>query len=162
MASKYLNIIKLTVYFSEAEAFEIEQHDLFEVFAKLGFDVLNIVTIKKNSYFVVTQTPSDAIEIFKKLNNHFIDALKAHILVQLCIEAEDLNSIKGDENFRCVFEVEVPDLNYFDVKKRFMGVDDYNFERLKNLCEKEFFEGVVLFEFRGIEKDIRTECQFPH
>ena len=153
---KFLNIIRLTVKFVDAESYEIDQHDLFEVFSKLGFDCQNIVTIRKNSYFVVTNSAADAFELFKKLNNHFIEPIKAHIEVMLCAEGDDAPA--RTEEFKSLFEVEVPELAHFDVRRRFMGVDDYNFERLKNLCDKEYFDGYTTFEFLGVDAEFRSEC----
>ena len=45
----------------------------------------------------------------------------------------------------------------FDIQKWFIGVNSYNIEKLKSLCEKEFFEGDLNLEFLGVEKDERME-----
>lgn len=37
------------------------------------------------------------------------------------------------------------------------GVNSYNIEKLKSLCEKEFFEGDLNIEFLGVDEDEREE-----
>ncbi len=48
-------------------------------------------------------------------------------------------------------------MEHFNLERRFFGIDSYNLERLKNLCEKEFFKGELKLEYLGIHLEKRKE-----
>ena len=65
----------------------------------------------------------------------------------MCRESEKSSFPEYKDRYKAIFDIEVPELENFDAKRRILGVNNYNLERLKNLCEKEFFEGELKIEF---------------
>jgi hypothetical protein len=157
---EFLKIIQLNVYFNDPDQYDVEPHDLQELFSKLNFECLNVITIKKNSFFVVLRDAEDTVRAFQKLNNFFIEALKARIEILLCLKSDESSFVKSRNQYKALFEIEVPKLDYFSVERRFFGVDNYNIERLKNLCEKEYFEGFLQIDYLGLGAETREECSF--
>lgn len=153
----YLNIIRLNIYFNEPNTFDVEAHDLYELISILNCDCKNIITIKKNSFFLILLTRNEAFRLYRKLNNYYIEKLNARIEIQMCIEDEKSSFKELQERFKAIFEIEIPELDHFDIKRRIFGVNSYNVERLKNLCEKEYFEGELNIEYLGIEEETRAE-----
>ena len=153
----FLKIIQLNVYFNEPDQYDVEAHDLQELFLKLSFECLNIITIKKNSFFVVLRDQEDTTRAFQKLNNFFIEPLKARIEILLCAKSAESSFLKSKNNYKALFEVEVPRMEHFQAERRFFGVDGYNIERLRNLCEKEYFEGFLEIDYLGLAAEPREE-----
>jgi hypothetical protein len=156
----FLKVIQLNVYFNDPDQYDVEPHDLQELFSKMKFECLNVITIKKNSFFVVLRDAEDTVRAFQKLNNFFIEALKARIEVLLCIKSDESSFVRSRNSYKALFEVEVPKLEFFGVERRFFGVDGYNIDRLRNLCEKEYFEGILQIDYLGLEVERREECIF--
>ena len=80
----------------------------------------------------------------------------------MCQEDEKSSFPQYKDQFKAIFDVEIPDLPNFDAKRRMLGVDGYNLERLKNLCEKEFFEGDLIIEMIGVEQVTRSHYGKPY
>jgi hypothetical protein len=155
---EFLKIIQLNVYFNDPDQYDVEPHDLQELFSKLNFECLNVITIKKNSFFVVLKDQEDTTRAFQKLNNFFIEALKARIEILLCVKSLESSFVKSKNQYKALFEIEMPKLDSFQPERRFFGVDSYNIERLKNLCEKEYFEGFLQIDYLGLGVESREEC----
>ena len=157
--SDFLPFARMNVFFNEANTYEVDSHDIYELTARLGINCLNVIIIRKNSFFLLFKGVNDAYKIFKKLNNYFIDKLQARIEILMCVRSAISSFPPANDKYKAIFEIEVPDFNYFDVQRRFQGVDGYNFDRLQNLTDKEFFEGEVYIQQLGVEREARTECK---
>ncbi len=70
----------------------------------------------------------------------------------MCREDEKSSFPVYKEQFKAIFDIEIPAIPNFEAQRRMFGVDGYNLERLRNLCEKEFFEGDLNIEMIGVEK----------
>ncbi len=65
----------------------------------------------------------------------------------MCCESNRSDFPEFKERYKSIFDIEVPYLNNFDAERRILGIENYNLERLKNLCEKEFFTGDINIEY---------------
>lgn len=155
----YLSFVRMNIYFNEQNTYEVDSHDIYELCSRLDINCNNVVIIKKNSFFLLFNTTEDSIRIFKKLNNYFIQKLQARIEIQLCVQGEKSSFQQPTEEYKALFEIEVPEFQKFNVERRFFGVNGYNFERLKNLSNKEFFEGDIDIEYQGVDRERRNECK---
>ena len=73
-------VMRLSVLFGEGEALEAEQHDLFELFERLGFACLNVLCLRKNAFLVVLGSPGEALAAVRRLHGHRVPALRAQLL----------------------------------------------------------------------------------
>ena len=154
----FLNIIQMIIQFNDPNQYEVDNNDLQELLLELNIECLNILTISKNNFFIVLKRIEDVKLCFQKMNNFFIEKLQARVEINLCIQSEESSFIKAFCEYNSVFEIECPRLEYFDIRRRVFGVDNYNIERIKNMCEKDFFEGSLVIEDVGVEEGLRVEC----
>ncbi len=103
--NKFLNIIRFNVYFNELKTYDVEAHDLYELISMVGCDCLNIITIKKNSFFMVLRNVEEAFRVYKKLNNYFIEKTKGRIEIKLCSQGDHDRSSFGilKEKYKAIF-----------------------------------------------------------
>ena len=157
--NEFLNFIQMIIQFNDPNQYEVDSQDLQELLVLLNIECTNILTIYKNNYFIVLKRIEDVKLCFQKLNNLFIEKLQARIEINLCVRDQESSFAKTGSNYKSIFEIECPKVEYFEIKRRVFGIESYNIERILNLCEKDFFEGSLLIENVGVDEEVRFECQ---
>lgn len=89
-----------------------------------------------------------ALKAVKCLNNFYINELGASLSVKLC-QVDPKVDPEGDliDRWLTFFEVTIPIIEDYDYKARILGVHEYNFLRIIELCNKEYFHGEIKINF---------------
>ena len=156
--SDYASIVRMNVQFDEPDLYEVDFNDIYDLLSKFKFHCRNVITIERNSFFLVLDSLQASKTLFQLLNNLFIESIKARIEIFLCVEDSESTEPPNSDNYEALFEIESPLLKEFDLRERFEGVDGYNLEKLKYFCEKDFFEGTLEVVILETLVEDRCEC----
>ena len=80
--------MRFNVQFNEEKVYDVDPNDLYDLLDQIHCPCMNIINIKKNSFFIVMSRVQDAFTLYQKLNNYFIKEIQARIEILMCVESD--------------------------------------------------------------------------
>ena len=99
-----------------------------------------------------------AVKAVKCLDNFYISELKINLKVKLCkVDTKTDPERLLTQKWATHFDVNIPTIPNYDYTERIKGIHNYNLDRIKELCNKEYFHGDINIEFFEVKKTVKDE-----
>lgn len=150
---KLLPIIMLQMVYHESTDYEIDHYDLYEVFGNFG-EVENVINLGGSCFYIVFIDIKSAIMAMKTQNHFFVSDIRASMNIKVMLEDEMLSDGEKDMSdiWHSLFEIKLPEQEFFDAERRIKGIQDYNLKRVLEMSNREHFHGYLKVDFKEQEK----------
>lgn len=106
------------------------------------------MNLSKSTFYIHYDSISQAIKAVKNLNNFYISEISANLVVKLCrLDPRTDPEAQLKQTYNTVFSAIIPVVEDYEQRSRIEGISGYNFARIKELSNKEYFHGYIKIEF---------------